>query len=55
MGSNFNNNVKYNTEYYGREVSGSEYPWCCCFLWSLFAHANASKLFYDGKKKWKKQ
>ena len=22
------NKVKYNTEYYGHEVSGSAYPWC---------------------------
>lgn len=27
------NNVKYNTEYYGHEVSGSSYPWCCVFVW----------------------
>lgn len=27
------NKVKYNTEYYGREVSGSAYPWCCTFVW----------------------
>lgn len=25
------NKVKYNTWYYGREVSGSAYPWCMCF------------------------
>ena len=24
------NRVKYNRAYYGREVSGSSYPWCCC-------------------------
>ena len=27
------NNVKYNTYYYGRPVSGSSYPWCCTFVW----------------------
>ena len=27
------NNVKYNTAYYGHEVSGSSYPWCCTFVW----------------------
>lgn len=26
------NNVKYNTWYYGREVSGSAYPWCMVFV-----------------------
>ena len=45
-----NNNVIYNTEYYGHEVSGSEYSWCCVFVWSVFSHVNASELFYDGKK-----
>lgn len=27
------NKVKYNTEFYGRAVSGSQYPWCCVFVW----------------------
>lgn len=28
------NRVKYNTWYYGKEVSGSQYPWCMAFvLW----------------------
>ena len=31
------NNVIYNTEYYGHEVSGSSYPWCCVFVWWCFA------------------
>lgn len=44
------NKVKYNTEYYGKEVSGSAYPWCCVFVWWVFKHAGASKLFCDGKK-----
>lgn len=44
------NNVKYNTEYYGRAVSGSDYPWCCAFIWWLFKACGASKLFYGGKK-----
>lgn len=42
------NRVKYNTAYYGREVSGSGYPWCCTFLWWLFQQAEAAKLFYGG-------
>lgn len=44
------NKVKYNTEYYGRAVSGSSYPWCCVFIWWLFKKCNASGLFYGGKK-----
>ena len=43
-----NNRVKYNNEYYGREVYGSSYPWCCVFLWWVFRHAGVSNLFYDG-------
>lgn len=31
------NNVIYNTAYYGKEVSGSAYPWCCVFVWWCFA------------------
>ena len=31
-----NNKVKYNTEYYGRAVSGSGYAWCCAFVWWCF-------------------
>ena len=44
------NRVKYNTAYYGREVSGSGYPWCCTFVWWLFRQAGASKLFFGGGK-----
>lgn len=32
------NNVKYNTEYYGKPVSGKDYPWCCAFVWWVFKH-----------------
>ena len=31
-------NVKYNTVYYGREVSG-KYPWCAVFVWWVFREA----------------
>ena len=31
-------NVKYNTAYYGREVSG-KYPWCAVFVWWVFREA----------------
>ena len=44
------NNVKYNTDYYGKEVKGAGYPWCCTFVWWVFREAGASKLFYDGGK-----
>lgn len=42
------NRVKYNTAYYGREVSGDAYPWCCVFLWWVFREVGASALFYGG-------
>ena len=44
------NNVAFNTHYYGREVSGSAYPWCAVFVWDIFRLAGLSELFYDGKK-----
>ena len=31
------NNVKYNTAFYGHDVSGSSYPWCCAFVWWCFS------------------
>lgn len=43
------NRVKYNRAYYGREVSGSSYPWCCAFVWWVFRQAGAAQLFFDGK------
>jgi len=30
------NKVKYNTWFYGREVQGADYPWCCVFICWLF-------------------
>ena len=27
---------KYNTAFYGREVSGRAYPWCMAFIWWVF-------------------
>ena len=44
------NRVKYNTAYYGREVSGEGYPWCCVFLWWCFQKAGLGALFYGGEK-----
>lgn len=40
-------NVKYNTVYYGREVSG-KYPWCAVFVWWVFREAGAPELYYGG-------
>ena len=34
------NNVKYNTWYYGKSVSGSSYPWCMAFVQWCFARAD---------------
>lgn len=33
------NNVRYNTWYWGREVSGGQYPWCMAFVQWCFAQA----------------
>ena len=33
------NNVRYNTWYYGREVSGAPYPWCMVFVQWVFDQA----------------
>ena len=33
------NNVRYNTWYYGREVSGAAYPWCMVFVQWVFNQA----------------
>lgn len=44
------NNVKFNTDYYGRKVNGSQYSWCVTFIWDCFRLSNASGLFYGGKK-----
>ncbi len=44
------NQVKYNTAYYNRPVSGPAYPWCCVFAWWVFREAGAGKLFYSGQK-----
>ena len=33
------NQVKYNTWYYGRAVSGNSYPWCMVFVQWVFAQA----------------
>lgn len=33
------NRVKYNSAFYGREVSGAAYPWCMAFVWWVFREA----------------
>ena len=45
-----NNNVVFNTDYYGKEVSGQNFAWCAAFLWDIFRMSNAEKLFCDGAK-----
>lgn len=30
------NNVKYNTWFYGKQVQGKNYPWCCTFISYIF-------------------
>lgn len=47
MGSN---NIKYNTDYYGHEVSGDNYAWCCAFIWWVFRKCGLSKTFCNGNK-----
>lgn len=44
------NNVIFNTDYYGREVSGDNYAWCCAFVWDMFRMAGLSEYFYGGNK-----
>ena len=47
------NNVKYNTEYYGRPVrtaSGKSYAWCCVFVWWVFKSCGLSSRFMGGGK-----
>lgn len=44
------NDVPFNMHYYGREVSGPEYPWCVAFEWDIFRECGLSSLFYDGGK-----
>ena len=41
-------NVKYNTAYYGREVSDGKPPWCAVFVWWVFREAGAPELYYGG-------
>lgn len=42
------NCVKYNDAYYGKQVSGSAYPWCATFLWWVFQEAQERMAFFGG-------
>jgi hypothetical protein len=44
------NNVIFNTRFYGRTVSGSDYPWCLVFVWDVFRIAGLGRLLFDGRK-----
>lgn len=44
------NNVIFNTRYYGAPVSGASYPWCCVYIWDIFAQTGLSHIFCDGAK-----
>lgn len=44
------NCVKYNEAYYGRAVSGKDYPWCVVFPWWVFQEAGERMAFYNGGK-----
>lgn len=44
------NNVVFNTDYYGKPVSGPDVPWCMSFIWDLFRLCDLSELFYGGRK-----
>lgn len=44
------NRVKYNTSYYGREVSGKDFPWCVTLQWWIFREAGERMAFFGGGK-----
>lgn len=44
------NRVKYNTAYYGREVSGQDFPWCVTLQWWIFQEAGERMAFFGGGK-----
>ena len=45
-----NNDVIFNTRYYGHPVNGPQYPWCCCMIYEVFKECGASSLFCGGQK-----
>ena len=44
------NRVKYNTAYYGREVSGEDFPWCVTLQWWIFQESGERMAFFGGGK-----
>lgn len=44
------NRVKYNTAYYGREVSGKDFPWCVTLQWWIFQESGERMAFFGGGK-----
>lgn len=44
------NNVKYNTAFYGHEVYGDNYAWCCAFIWWVFRECGLAQTFCNGNK-----
>lgn len=44
------NNVIYNTHFYGGPVNGSQYPWCMAFIWDGFRLNGMSNIFCGGQK-----
>lgn len=44
------NTVKYNTAYYGREVSGKDFPWCVTLQWWIFQESGERMAFFGGGK-----
>lgn len=46
------NRIKYNTWYYGREVSGTDYPWCMVFVQWCFALCGAPLPYRSASCKW---
>jgi len=44
------NNVKYNTAYYGQVINKAGYAWCAVFVWWCFQQAGASDLYYGSGK-----
>lgn len=39
------NNVIFNTKFYGHVVHGSDYPWCCAFVWYVHHAVGADAQF----------
>lgn len=45
-----NNNIIFNTKYYGHPVNGAQYRWCAVFVWYVFNEVGASDIFCGGQK-----